>query len=186
MRCFIAIDLPKEVIKQIAFVIDIVKPLSREVRWIPYENIHLTLKFLGDVKELLVTEIEKRISNICRLHKSFSITVKGAGAFPNEKKPYVLWIGVDKSDGLLSLYLDIDSAMSEIGFEKEVRKFSPHLTIGRVKDNKNIPEVIKGLNAFKDKLFGVADVTEVHLMKSVLHPSGAQYSKISSFKLNIG
>ncbi len=184
MRCFIAIDLPDEIIRQIGLVIDAVCPLSKDVKWVPYENIHLTLKFLGDVKDDLLPEIEQRISGVCRLHEPFSITVRGTGAFPNEKKPNVLWIGVDKSDRLKEIYLGIDNSMSEVGFEKESRKLSPHLTIGRVKNNKNIALVIKGLNEFKDRLFGVAEITEVHLMKSVLHPSGAQYSRISSFKLS--
>lgn len=184
MRCFIAIDLPEEIKRQIGNVINLAAPLSKDIKWVPYENIHMTLKFLGEVKEDTLPEIEQKLRDICSVHAPFSISVRGTGAFPNEKNPNVIWIGVDKSDRLKSLYLDIDNSLSEAGFEKESRKHSPHLTIGRVKNRKDILQVMNGLNEFKSKLFGNVDIVEVHLMKSILKPSGAEYSKVCSFRLN--
>ncbi len=184
MRCFIAIDLPTEIKRQIGFVINLAAPLSKDIKWVPYENIHLTLKFLGEVKENMLPEIEQRLRDTCRLYAPFPISVRATGAFPNEKKPNVLWVGIERSDSLKDLYLDIDKSMSEIGFEKENRKHSPHLTIGRVKDRKDILQVMNCIHEFKSKLFGNADVVEVHLMRSILKPSGAEYSKVCSFRLN--
>lgn len=184
MRCFIAIDLPEELKRQIELVINLIAPLSKDIKWVPSENIHLTVKFLGEVKEDRLPEIEQRLRDICRIHAPFSISVRGTGAFPNEKSPNVIWIGVNKSDRLKSLYLDIDNSLSEAGFEKESRKHSPHLTIGRVKSRKDILQVMNSLHEFRSKLFGNADVVEVHLMKSILRPSGSEYSKVRSFRLN--
>lgn len=184
MRCFIAIDLPEEIKREIGLVINLIAPFSKDIKWVAYEKIHMTLKFLGEIKEVELPEIEQRLRDICRIHAPFSISVRGAGAFPNEKTPNVLWVGVDKSDRLKSLYLDIGNSMSELGFEKESRAHSPHLTIGRVKNRKDILQVMNGLNEFKSKLFGSTDVIEVHLMKSILKPSGAEYSKVCSFRLN--
>lgn len=183
MRCFIAIDLPEEIKKQIGLIINLITPLSKDIKWVPYENIHMTLKFLGEVKEDTLPEIEQRLRDICCVQAPFSISVRGTGAFPNEKTPNVIWIGVDKSDRLKSLYMDIDNSLSEAGFEKESRKHSPHLTIGRVKNRKDILQVMNNLREFKSKLFGNADVVEVHLMKSILRHSGSEYSKVCSFRL---
>ncbi len=183
MRCFIAIDLPIEIKIKIGHVINLSSPLSGDIKWVPYENIHLTLKFLGEVDDILLKEIEQRLKIICLSHKPFSITVKGVGAFPNEKKPNVLWIGVDNAGSLKNLYQDIENSVSELGFERENRKHSPHLTIGRIKNKKDVLQVMNTLNEFKEKLFGFAEISEVHLMRSILHSTGAEYSKISSFRL---
>jgi 2'-5' RNA ligase len=156
---------------------------AKGVRWIPAENIHLTLKFLGDVK-FIFPEIENELALICMRRDVFSINIRGAGAFPSFKYPNVLWIGIDESSELKGLYEDIEESMSELGFEKEDRRFSPHLTIGRVKDRKGIEPVIKKLYTFKDTFFGSIEVNEVLLMRSILKPTGAEYSKIAGFKLS--
>lgn len=183
MRCFIALDLPIDIKKQINHIINIASPLSKDIKWVPYDNIHLTLKFLGEVNETLIKEIEKRLRDICSGNEPFSINVRGIGAFPNEKVPNVLWVGIEQSENLRALFKTIDHAISELGFEREKRKHSPHLTIGRVKDKKDVLRAIKALNEFRDKSFGTAYISEVHLMRSVLKLTGAEYSKISSFKL---
>ena len=183
MRCFIAIDMPENIKDAIAGFIEKCGPNSKGLRWVPAENVHLTLKFLGDVKEDLIPEIEKRLLLICMRIDVFNINIRGAGAFPNFKYPNVLWIGIDESEELRKLYEDIEESMSDLGFEKEDRKFSPHLTIGRVKDRKGTEPVIKGLYAFKDTFWGSIEVNEVLLMQSILKTTGAEYSKIAGFKL---
>ncbi|WP_333652563.1 RNA 2',3'-cyclic phosphodiesterase [Dissulfurispira sp.] len=183
MRCFIAIDMSGNIKNAIAGVIEKCGLNSKGVRWVAVENIHLTLKFLGDVKEDLIPEIQKGLALICMRRDVFNINIRGAGAFPNFKYPNVLWMGIDESEELKRLYEDIEESMFELGFEKEDRKFSPHLTIGRVKERKGIEPVIKGLYTFKDTFFGSIEVNEVLLIRSVLKPTGAEYSKIAGFKL---
>lgn len=176
--------MPENIKDAIADVIEKCGLNAKGIKWVPVRNVHLTLKFLGDVKEDIIPEIEKGLALICVRHDVFNINIRGAGAFPNFKYPNVLWIGIDESEELKKLYEDIEEYMFELGFEKEDRKFSPHLTIGRVKDRKGIKTVIKELYTFKDTFFGSIEVNEVLLMQSVLKPTGAEYSEIAGFKLS--
>lgn len=185
MRCFIAIDMPEDIKVSISNVIEKAGQKVKGIRWVSAQNIHLTLKFLGDVKEELMHDIEKGLSSVCINHAPFTINIRSAGAFPNFKYPNVLWVGIDESEELKRLYEDIEDVLSGLGFEKENRKFSPHLTIGRVKDRKGIEPVIKELYTFKDMFFGSMEVKEVLLMRSILKPAGAEYSKIAGFKLSL-
>jgi 2'-5' RNA ligase len=183
MRCFIAIDIPREIKGMIGEVIDKLKGKSQGIRWVPASNIHITLKFLGSVEEEMVSEIEMRLSAICANYRPFTATVRGAGAFPRLKYPNVLWVGMDVPGELADLYQDIDRAMAELGFEREDRKFSPHLTIARVKDRRDSAPVVQELSTFKDTIFGTINIDEILLMRSDLKPTGAEYSKIAGFKL---
>lgn len=183
MRCFIAIDMPEDIKASILNVIEKAGQKVKGIRWVSAQNIHLTLKFLGDVKEELIHDIEKGLSSVCINHVPFTINIRGVGAFPNFKYPNVLWIGIDESEELKRLYEDIEEFMFELGFEKDDRRFSPHLTIGRVKDRKGIEQILKELYTFKDTFFGNIEVKEVLLMRSVLKPTGAEYSKIARFNL---
>jgi len=184
MRCFIAIDISEDVRRLIEDIIEKCGKKQDNIRWINVDNIHLTLKFLGEANDAVIPEINKRLESICTMHNVFSINVKGVGVFPSLKYPNVLWIGVEDSEELKRLYSDIENAMSEIGFEKEDRKFSPHITFGRVKHRKSIDAVLKELYTFKDAFFGSIEVKEILLMRSVLRPTGAEYSNINSFRLN--
>lgn len=184
MRRFIAIDMPEDVKASISGVIEKIDQKSKGIRWVSAQHIHLTLKFLGDVKDELIQDIEKGLSSACMNHAPFNINIRGAGAFPNFKYPNVLWIGIDQSEELKGLYEDIEESMSDLGFEKEDRKFFPHLTIGRVKDRKGIEPIMEGLYTLKDAFFGSLEVKEVLLMRSILKPAGAEYSKIAGFKLS--
>jgi 2'-5' RNA ligase len=184
MRCFIAIEMPANIRQSIADVIEKCNKKFKGIKWVAPEKIHITLKFLGEVNEGLMPEIQKRLARVCAARDIFSIAIKGAGAFPNFKYPNVLWIGIDESEELKRLYEDIEDVLSELGFERESRKYSPHLTIGRVKDRKGIEPVIKEIYTFKDAFFGSIDVNEILLMRSVLKSEGAEYSKIAGFQLS--
>ncbi len=184
MRCFIAIDIPADIRQSITDVIGKCNQGSKGVKWVAPEKIHITLKFLGEVKEDRIPAVQEKLVPVCAERDIFSIAIKGAGAFPNFKYPNVLWIGIDESEELKRLYEDIEDVLSKLGFEKENRKFSPHLTIGRVKDRRGIEPVIKELYTFKDMFFGSMEVKEVLLMRSILKPAGAEYSKIAGFKLS--
>lgn len=183
MRSFIAIDI-SDVVK--ASINDIISRLGadlRSVRWVPAGNMHLTLKFLGDINDDLVSIIKERLLHLGSCHQPFALDIHGAGAFPNLKHPNILWIGIKASDRLKSLFMDIDTSLSEIGFDREDRGFSPHLTVGRVKDKRGIDPIIKELATYKDAFFGTIEVHEILLMKSVLKPSGAEYSAVAAIRL---
>jgi 2'-5' RNA ligase len=182
MRLFIAIEMPQEIKAAIS---DVVRNIGRVecVRWVPETNMHLTLKFLGEVKEALAQGIIEKLKEVAGRSRAFQVEVAGFGAFPNLKRPNVLWVGMGKSEPLKTLAGDVDGALAGLGFERETRPFSPHLTIGRVKDQRGIEPVVRELSTYKDTFFGTISVDEILLMKSVLKPSGAEYSKAAVIRL---
>lgn len=185
MRCFIALELSDEVRHSIAGAIETVKGLSRNVRWIPPDHIHLTLKFLGEVGGDMAVKIQEQLSLLCSRHGPFVLTARGTGGFPNLGHPNVLWAGIDKSEPLTLLHLDVEQSMAGLGFETEDKPFSPHLTVGRVKSREGLEDVIAEWLKFKDVVFGTITVGETLLMKSTLKPAGAEYSKLAGFKLSV-
>jgi len=185
MRSFIAIEVPTAIKASIDGIIRAVSGEARGIRWVSTENIHLTIKFLGDVRDDIVAEIENRLKLIGKRYHPFSVGIRGLGSFPNFNNPNVLWLGVEASDQLEALYREIDVTLSDMGFQKDNRRFSPHLTIARVKDRHNIGPVLKELSTYKDAFFGTIEIREILLMKSVLKPSGAEHSKAAVIELNI-
>jgi len=149
------------------------------VRWVPADKIHLTLKFLGDVslvnldmlKEILLTEV--------KAHPPFEFSVGGLGAFPNAKSPRVVWVGVQAPPELLILQRAIESTMEKLGYSREERPFSPHLTLGRVSRNTTNPEahqIGEALQAVKVGFLGLVYAQGVSLFKSDLRPTGSVYT----------
>ena len=185
VRCFVAIDVSEEVRLSIGGATEKVKGLSKAVRWIPLDHVHLTLKFLGEAGDAKVLQIQERLSLLCSRHAPFALTVSGTGGFPNLLRPNVLWVGIDESRPLSLLNRDIEQSMVDLGFEREMKRFSPHLTVGRVKGMDGLEGVIREWITFKDSFFGTITVGETLLMKSTLKPGGAEYSKIAGFKLAI-
>ena len=186
MRCFVSIDISEEVRLSISGAIAKVKGLSKGIRWVPPDHVHLTLKFLGETDDAIVLQIQERLSLLCSKHAPFALTVSGTGGFPNLRRPNVLWVGIDESAPLGLLNRDIEQSMAELGYERETKRFSPHLTVGRVKSMDGLEAVIREWVTFKGSFFGTITVGETLLMKSTLKPGGAEYSKIAGFKLGMG
>ena len=183
MRTFIAIDIPAEIKSTIG---DIIRKAGTAdaIRWVPARNMHLTLKFLGEVRDDLVPAIEQKLRAAAAGQGPFSVGIRGTGAFPNLKRPNVLWVGFEPSGPLKAIFEGIEKGLSEIGIQKESRPFSPHMTIGRVRDLRGIEPATRELASYKDTFFGTIDVHEILLMKSVLKPAGAEYSKAAVIRLN--
>lgn len=185
IRAFIAIDLPPEIRQRLDQVIaQLTQRLEGiPVRWVPAGNIHLTLKFLGDVSVANVEMLKKVLQTEAETHHRFEVSVGGLGAFPNNRQPRVVWAGVEAPQELGSLQRNIDTAMAKLGYNREERPFSAHLTLGRVsrnataRDAHRIGEVIE---ATKVGYLGIAQVDAVHLYKSDLQPSGSVYTRLFS------
>ncbi len=190
IRAFIAIDLSPEIQQRLQGVLDSYKTLlvNMPIRWVTVTNIHLTLKFLGDVSlsnlKLLTDMIQNEVTN----HHQFDISVGSSGAFPNNRQPRVIWVGVEAPQELIAIQNGIESAAAKLGYAKEDREFSPHLTLGRVSRNATSMDV-KAISQSFDKVkvgfLGATCVEEVHLYKSDLNPSGAVYTRIFSSPLKI-
>ncbi len=185
MRCFVAIDVSEEVRFSIGGVIEQMRGLSKSVRWVPPDHVHLTLKFLGEASAAKLLKIQESLQLLCSRHAPFALKVNGAGGFPDLRRPNVLWVGIDESGPLSILNRDIEQSMAELGFKREAKRFSPHLTVGRVRSMDGIQDVIREWITFKDMVFGTITVEETLLMKSTLKTGGAEYSKVAGFKLAI-
>jgi RNA 2',3'-cyclic 3'-phosphodiesterase len=183
MRCFIAVDIPADIKSAINGLIRKDGPAGG-LRWVPECNMHLTLKFLGDVSDDRAAAIVQKLRDVVSLHSPFPARIEGTGAFPNIKRPNVLWVGFERAAPLKALFLDMEAGLAELGIEKENRPFSPHLTIGRVRDLKGIDPAIRELSTYKETFFGTIDVHEILLMKSILKPEGAEYSRVAVLALH--
>jgi 2'-5' RNA ligase len=184
LRCFIAIELPEEVISHLAGLQQSLKKSRADVRWVNINNIHLTLKFLGDIEETSVNSIIRAIRGTCKNHKSINIDIRGIGTFPAGRSPRVLWAGVGNNGELLHLQKEIDKEMASLGFAPEKRGFSPHLTLGRFRSSRGRDELMATIDMITHDSFGQFDVRSVYLIKSDLKPSGAVYSRIAEFPLD--
>ncbi|MDO8747171.1 MAG: RNA 2',3'-cyclic phosphodiesterase [Thermodesulfovibrionales bacterium] len=183
LRCFIALELPEEVKKNIYGYVEKLKAAGADVKWVRTENLHLTLKFLEDTTEELLKSANERLISLSKSHNRFSFQVSGAGAFPNIKYPKVIWLGVHDSEEIVNLQHDIDESMAGLGFEKDDKQFTPHLTIGRVKSMRNKDALIKELITLKEVDFGKIEVLNITLMKSELKPGGAEHFKLSEIPI---
>lgn len=182
IRAFIAIDLPLYIQQQLAKVLEQLKrPETNAVRWVPAKNIHLTIKFLGDVSPANLEILKKILQSEVSRYRPFEVRVGGLGAFPSIRRPRVVWVGVEAPPVLASLQRGIESETIRLGYAVEEREFSPHLTLGRVAHNATPDEV----RAVADQItnikvgdLGVAVVDHVSLFRSDLQPGGAVYTPL--------
>lgn len=189
LRAFTAVEIPRAI--QLA-IQQATSPLRNElgsqIRWTPPENIHLTLKFLGDISPTSVDDLTRAIGVAVENIPAFDIQVGGFGSFPNFKRARVLWVGTQPPTELDALYREVESACGRLGFAPESRGFSPHLTVARVKSDLSTPDRNKTIRLFEATTIdglGTARVDSVHLYKSDLKPSGAVYTKLFSAPLRV-
>ena len=187
LRAFIAVEIPLSIRQAVCSATsDLQKALNSLVRWVPMENLHLTLKFLGDISPANVDMLTQMISAEADLFGCFELHLDGLGSFPNPKRPRVIFIGIQAPAVLNALHRGIESASRRLGYETEERDFSPHLTIGRVKQNIAAPEqqaIRRALEGTKINSLGTAKIDSVHLYKSDLKPTGSVYTRLYSAPL---
>jgi 2'-5' RNA ligase len=156
------------------------------VRWVPSENIHLTLKFLGDVSIANLDMLTKILGGIVSTHRSFEVSAGGLGAFPKIHQPRVIWIGLEVPPELMAIQHNLELETARLGYTREERPFSPHLTLGRVSRNASpaeIQAIAKVLGTTKVGFLGATRVKTVYLFRSDLNPGGATYTRIFSAPL---
>ncbi len=186
IRAFIAVDLPDDVRVALSEAQARLKRahVSVKVSWTKIDNTHLTLQFLGYVEEGAIEKIKESLESVAQQYCRFEIPVQGAGAFPNERSPRVLWVGCEDTEGKLKgLANAVQSATQPLGFEPEHREFSAHLTLGRIKQPRPDVALTRALDSIKNQAFGTLRVAAIHLFESKLHPEGSIYTKLSSHTL---
>jgi RNA 2',3'-cyclic 3'-phosphodiesterase len=179
IRSFIAIELPQGIMASLKTVQDEMKSKAFKVKWVRPENIHLTLKFLGNIDAADTAKISGAMRNAVRNQKPFVLVARGAGVFPGIRRPKVVWVGLSgRTRSLVDLQGALDANLADIGYPKEPRPFKGHLTIGRIKrapDSKTVAEMLQARAGFVSDEF---KVNQICLFKSTLHPTGAVYSKL--------
>lgn len=182
IRTFTSIELSYELKQALSKIIDVCKQTQADVKWVKPENIHITLKFLGGITEEQIELVKKQLSNIAMAINSFYMELRGAGTFPEKRIPRIIWIGIDKGKEDLIKCVDlIEKSLCKIGFKKEDRIFTPHITIGRVRSPKNVPLLKNKLNEYENISFGNCLAKEMTLMKSELSREGSTYTAIAKF-----
>jgi 2'-5' RNA ligase len=187
LRTFIAVEIPQE-LQQIIYrdTAHLRNRIGALVRWVPSGNMHLTLKFLGSISPAnldILTQMMRAEADSCQ---PFAMQVGGLGCFPSPKRPRVIYIGLQAPAELEALQHGIGSATTRLGYESEERGFSPHLTIGRVRQN--IPasdqqKIRRALEETQIDSLGIARVDSVHLYNSDLKPTGSVYTRLFSAPL---
>jgi len=180
-RGFIAIDI--EAFQKLVEFENEIKKTGANVKLVEPENVHLTLKFLGDTEEALLDEIEKIIIDAVEDIDPFNIQFKSAGVFPNQKYIKVIWIGIEHKGEMVTIANRIDEQISKLGFKREKRGFSPHLTIARVRAAKNKDKLLQVIEDYRDVEFKDIRVDTIRLKKSDLTPKGPIYTNLIEVKL---
>ncbi len=179
MRTFIATEIPEVQKKVIWEFVLSHKKNNLPVKWVAYENLHITLKFIGEIDERKLDSIKSALSTVSGKTKCFKMQLGNPGCFPNIRNPRVLWIGVSiGAEHLIKLADELENSLIQCGIKKEEKKFHPHLTIGRIKTFFKVDDIINKSIATEP-----FDVKEFILFKSTLLPSGPVYEKIKNFAL---
>ncbi len=189
-RLFIAINLPDDLLATLQRT---QRQLQRTLaayplRWARPEGLHLTLKFLGETDVTRIDAITEALTQVAAHHRAFDLPVGGLGMFPNPQRPSVLWVGVQDVGGELQrLAGDVDQAMARLGWPREKRPFSGHLTLARVqryarsRERRELGQQVQALRGYDG--LGVLPVTTMHLMRSQLHRQGAIYTPLAAIPL---
>jgi 2'-5' RNA ligase len=188
VRVFVALDIPEHVRAAIGALIDRLGAVCSDARWAATQGTHVTLKFIGEVQP---ERIESITSSLARIHFPNFIRLKfrGLGFFPNERRPRVLWAGIEAGADLGALAAAVETSVEPLGIAKEQRIFSPHLTLARFETARGKPagsaldrlrETISRAGPFE---FGSGTASQFHLYQSVLKRGGAEYTRLATFRL---
>lgn len=191
IRTFVAIELDDAIRRALG---EVQKRLKQDraaqlVRWVAPESIHITLKFLGDVDAHALPALQNAIANACIGTPPFALSIAGLGAFPNTRRPNVVWVGTaGQLDMVAQLAKKIDDACATLGFAREERAFTVHLTLGRLKrDASTNGRAMVGplIEHAQVGTLGELRVDRVCLMKSELRPSGSVYTRLAEIQLTV-
>jgi len=188
IRTFIAVDLPTSVLDALGQISSQLqeKMPGTPVRWVDFTKLHLTLKFLGDISAENIAMVEKILQSEASKRQVMEIGIGGIGAFPKERHPRVIWIGVEAPTDLFDLRRGIEDGVARLGYNYDKYEFTPHLTLGRISRKasaRDVRTVGTVLHDFQVGFIGVARIEAVHLYRSDLKPEGAEYTRLFSAKL---
>lgn len=183
IRAFVAVLLAEDIRQKIAQVQGEVKKLAPDVKWVAPDNFHVTLKFLGSVREDDIGGVCDAVGKAAQAVPAFDLSVSGLGAFPSPARARVIWVGTDRGcEELAGLAAGVDDALVKLGFEREEKSFKAHITIGRVKTSRFLGDLAAGIEGIDASGLGVQRVASIAVMRSELQREGPVYSVLR--KLN--
>lgn len=184
IRAFLSIDLPEDVRQELADLQADFKKEGADVKWVESDNLHLTLKFLGDTEETQIEALKQSLTEAVRGTLPFTIQLEGIGAFPRTTSPRVVWVGANQGKAELEeLAKKVETVCEKLEFPVEERPFSAHLTIGRVRSRDGLARLIKKLQGVEFRASHPAPVDRVILYQSTLSPRGPTYTPLAEFPL---
>jgi len=180
MRLFVALEIPSTVREHLAELVNSLRAVSPRTRWVRPENLHVTLKFIGEVPEAKLASIRTALAQV-RSDRPVTLDFGGLGFFPNERHPRVFWAGIEASPNLKTLAADIEKATETLSIAREQRPFSPHLTLARFEPPRLPDNLRVAIQQNVGREFGSLRTHQFHLIESKLKPSGAEYTTVESF-----
>ncbi len=178
IRTFIAIEIPEDIKKKIASIVDNLKDRLPGLSWVRPATLHVTVKFLGGVEKERIEPIKEILERIGSETRPFELTIAGMGGFPSLRMPRVLWIGIEISQELAELHRKVTQEISGLGFEEEKRPFRPHLTICRARDEAQRRRLSRELARFEPAICETFVAEGIILFKSELNPGGAIHTPL--------
>jgi 2'-5' RNA ligase len=185
MRLFVAIEIPSEIHDALAVFVREMRGIAPQAKWVRAENLHVTLKFLGETEAPKVKAIESTLGSI-RSAQPVTLEFRGLGFFPNDRRPRVFWAGMEASANLKALAADIDHRLHRLGIPLEERPFTPHLTLARFNPPGLPPKLGSAVSNHSSRSFGSLTAREFHLIESKLKSTGAEYTTVKSFPFVAG
>jgi 2'-5' RNA ligase len=182
IRAFLAIRPTDDVIDRLTELQSELGESGADVRWVPAETLHLTIQFLGDVREAELPELERGLQQGLGTLPPFEIECRGLGVFPNQKRPRLVWAGLHGA-GIGELAERVELVLSPLGFPPEERELTPHITLGRLRSARGWEALARLLKASGDRSFGTSRIDHITLYRSQLRPEGALYTPLVKFSL---
>jgi 2'-5' RNA ligase len=187
MRAFIALELPKEIKDALAKLQEQLKASAADVKWVQPQNIHLTLKFLGEREDKKIKKISQILEDVAREKDAYTINISSLGAFPGLNSPRVIWVGVDKGEKeTKEIAAALEEKIAEAGLPKEERPFSCHITLGRIRSGLNrerLVDKLKNLAQVHPEQAMEFQIKKITLFQSILTPAGPVYEILKTANL---
>lgn len=186
LRTFVAVELSPWVCQRAAKLIDRLRDSGAPIRWVETGHLHLTLKFLGDVDELEIPQVCRAVAAAAAAHEAFTLDVAGAGAFPRVEQPRTIWLGVRHgAEPMIALQATLEERLGELGYPREARRFSPHVTLGRAKgQGRELAALIERLREHADYEAGPCEIEELVVFSSELTRQGPEYTALAHAPLS--
>ncbi|MDE0300227.1 MAG: RNA 2',3'-cyclic phosphodiesterase [Candidatus Poribacteria bacterium] len=181
IRCFVAIEIPDAVQALLASVQEELGKNIRAASWVKRGNIHLTLKFLGEIASNQINEVKNVMERVASARPPFSMEIGGIGVFPNLTRPRIIWAGVKTgADEIVAIANAVDIGLSRHGYERDEKQYRPHLTLARIKHRINVKPLAQMFRQYDTILGATVVVNQIRVVQSQLRPSGAVYTPLET------